>query len=380
MHVPSNVIYRATVIGAGPSGLACIGNLLDLLPPTSKILWIDPHFTAGRLSAYPAVPSNTKVCLFTKYAEECESFGAERRSETFRKLRDEFEGQKGCKLRWAADLCKELSDQVKGYDNVYTVKSIVSELEYRKDSKVWIIKTNTGEVLQSNLVFLTTGSQPKSLDIAGEAVYLDDALNPDILNQRICPSDTIAVYGSSHSAMLVLMNLLSIPRAPKLIVNYYRHPSKFATFPDPIARPDLILHDNTGLKGDVAEWVRSWDELGVEELTAKFSGKLKRIQTTADKHEVVQVDKNIFAVGYERTPLPKIAYYTSHIDPIDLDLDYTPLGQLTFHSQPIDGLYGFGIAFPERVKDLDGEDEGAVGLWKFMRHIKKSLTSIMRSQ
>ena len=46
--------YNATVIGAGPAGLAVIGKLLD--EGLDSILWIDPNFNAGRLSHYPEVP------------------------------------------------------------------------------------------------------------------------------------------------------------------------------------------------------------------------------------------------------------------------------------------------------------------------------------
>jgi hypothetical protein len=34
---------------------------------------------------------------------------------------------------------------------------------------------------------------------------------------------------------------------------------------------------------------------------------------------------------------------------------------------PIPGLFGAGIAFPERVVDPHGNEEYAVGFWKFMK-------------
>lgn len=383
MHVssPSNIIYKATVIGAGPSGLACIGNLLDLLPSTDKILWIDLEFQAGRLSSYPAVPSNTKVCLFTKFAESCKSFEPEKNSKTFRKLKREFNGQKGCKLGLVADLCRELTEKmiVNKETRMKVLKDTVCELDHCKESQVWTVKTEKGKVFQSNLIFLTTGSKPKSLNLEGDTIFLDDALNPEILKLKIDSTDRIAVYGSSHSAMLVLMNLLSIikdEQGPELIVNYYRQASKFASFPDPINQPDLILHDNTGLKGEVAEWVKTWDTLNEVDLDFKFKGKLKRIKSDEVNPPNLKINKNIFAVGYERNSLPKITFNSKQIP--CTSLNYSQLAQLTLDSKPLDGLFGFGIAFPERVKDLDGADEAAVGLWKFMRHVKKSLEEILK--
>ena len=47
--------YAAVVVGAGPAGLAVVGNLLDRR--CGKILWIDRHFQGGRInSTYREVP------------------------------------------------------------------------------------------------------------------------------------------------------------------------------------------------------------------------------------------------------------------------------------------------------------------------------------
>lgn len=375
MHVPipaAKTIYRAAVIGAGPSGLACVGNLLDHLAPDDRVLWIDPVFRAGRLESYPRVPSNTKVCLFTKFALDCKSFEAEKCSKTLKALQNDFDPQRGCELSNAADLCQELTDHI--YGKVDSIKGFVKELKHQPLDNFWTVKTDTGDTFHSKLVFLTTGSRPKRLQ--GEpSIHLDEALNPEILNKKIRPSDRVAVYGSSHSAMLVLKNLLSIPNSPASILNYYRQPAKFASFPDPIHCPDKILHDNTGLKGETAEWVRSWIDLGERELDEMFGGKLKRINTSLTEGDAAKTGNvvNIYAVGYEPNPLPSIIY--NSVPLTTTHPPYNPSGQL-FPSQTT-GLYGFGIAFPERVKDLDGSEEAAVGMWKFMRHIKKCVKQII---
>jgi NADPH-dependent 2,4-dienoyl-CoA reductase/sulfur reductase-like enzyme len=41
--------YAAVVVGAGPAGLAVVGNLLEK-DSTGKILWIDRDFRGGRIS------------------------------------------------------------------------------------------------------------------------------------------------------------------------------------------------------------------------------------------------------------------------------------------------------------------------------------------
>jgi cation diffusion facilitator CzcD-associated flavoprotein CzcO len=36
-------LYDAVVIGAGPAGIACVGNLIDS-EHNFRILWVDPYF------------------------------------------------------------------------------------------------------------------------------------------------------------------------------------------------------------------------------------------------------------------------------------------------------------------------------------------------
>lgn len=47
--------YAAVVVGAGPAGVAVLGNLLEL--GLTRIAWIDPVFDGGRVnSKYREVP------------------------------------------------------------------------------------------------------------------------------------------------------------------------------------------------------------------------------------------------------------------------------------------------------------------------------------
>lgn len=385
-----NKKYKSVVIGAGPAGIACIGNLLDCNTCNlDKILWIDPEFHSGRLVYYPAVPSNTKVALFSKFATECAAFRSiAEESKTLKHLDQDLDQNRGCSLNFASELCKELTDGLlKNERKRLDIHcGSVKTLKYSSNQwKVFLEENKSSdnlyyEIITEN-VFLCTGSRPREYRSSENTkkpscntIPLDTALNPTLLSTRIQSGDKIAVFGSSHSAMLVLMNLLENNTEFKgEIHNFYRHPLKFAQFPDPINKPDVILHDNTGLKGDVAEWVRQWSSSTCDE-NVYFGGKLKRIQTLVEP-SIDDFDKVIFAIGYERNPLPTIHYEDQIISAESID--YSPNGQILANSHlSLNGMYGFGIAFPERVKDLDGSDESAVGLWKFMKHIKRSISGL----
>ena len=82
------------------------------------------------------------------------------------------------------------------------------------------------------------------------------------------------------------------------------------------------------------------------------------------------------AVGFTPDPLPELSIDGSPIDPkVDNESGafYEQNGQL------VKGLYGAGIAFPERVVDPYGNVEYAVGFFKFMNYMKKVCPTWMQS-
>jgi hypothetical protein len=74
-------------------------------------------------------------------------------------------------------------------------------------------------------------------------------------------------------------------------------------------------------------------------------------------------------VGFTRDPLPQLG---RDGEPLKMEFDH---GSGKFHEQEdgpeIPGLFGAGIAFPERVVDPRGNVEYAVGFFKFMKFLKR---------
>lgn len=99
------------------------------------------------------------------------------------------------------------------------------------------------------------GAGPAGIAAVGK--LLDHGITPkDILwldlafqREAIDIQDTIAVFGSSHSAIIVLHHLVSL--GVKKIINFYRSPCRYA-----VDLGGSIFFDNTGLKGQAATWAR----------------------------------------------------------------------------------------------------------------------------
>ena len=82
-----------------------------------------------------------------------------------------------------------------------------------------------------------------------QPIGMDVALDPEKLKKAVGKEDTVAVFGSSHSAVLVLASLLEGP--VKKVINFYRSPHRYAVYLE-----DWILFDDTGLKAFTAKWAK----------------------------------------------------------------------------------------------------------------------------
>ncbi|KAH9812058.1 pyridine nucleotide-disulfide oxidoreductase-domain-containing protein [Melampsora americana] len=360
--------YDAAVVGAGPGGLTAVANLLD--QGAVKVAWIDPSFKAGRVGdQYREVPSNTRVKLFLQFVNVSPTLASlvkNASSPNSYTIIEALDSNKGCRLSYAADLIVFLTQELvkQRSISVLPVTGLVKMIESMENSSWKLnVETETGKDLMihltANRVILATGAAPvipsrppiPTLD-------LDIALTPSRLRSSLAqlPSDSkIAVVGGSHSAILALKNITDLSPQSS-IIHLHRSPLKFAEQKD-----GWILHDNTGLKGLAADWARD---------VYPFAPHIKRIQLPIDPNEAEQITQQylmnctraIYAIGYKPNPHPQVM-----VDGLQRSLIWDP----TSGSLGPKGLYGCGIAFPEKVTDPVGNVESAVGFWKFMRFVKR---------
>ena len=225
---------------------------------------------------------------------------------------------------------------------------------------------------------LCSGASPTSIPIripnlTISNVSLDTALTPSQLAQAI-PNElntNIAVIGGSHSAILVLMNLFNLSQTthPKLRVTWFTRSSLlYAEYKD-----GWILYDNTGLKGQAADFARA--QLEDDKLPYSPAGQvIQKVDTGShEKQKYAQLlptcSHIVHAVGFAPNTPPM------------LTRNGRPLGRISYDhltgdfvdekGEQVKGLFGAGIAYPERVTDNAGNVEYSVGLWKFMKYLKR---------
>ena len=337
-----NITFSWAVIGAGPAGIAAIGKLIDAGIDPKKIVWIDPAFNVGDFGTrWRKVSSNTRVGLFTQFFANCRSFQYE--------SSPDFEIKKiapteTCLLSLAADPLQWITQQLQ--HTVLTRQGKIQQLKLH--NRCWHLQMSDAS-LQAKSVILATGAEPQSLFYPGiEEITLDIALDPDKLAQACNKEDTVAVFGSSHSALLIMKTLIEMCDLKK-VINFYLSPLRYAVYYD-----DWILFDNTGLKGNAALWARQY-------IDGQWPAQLERVISNEEhiRKTLPLCTKAIYATGFKKRIIPIEGMPT---------LTYNDRNGII-----APGLFGLGIAFPEAKMDHYGILEHRVGLWKFMEYLNSIL-------
>ncbi|OHV05953.1 FAD/NAD(P)-binding protein [Mycobacterium talmoniae] len=334
--------YAWAVIGAGPAGIAAVGRLLDHGIAGQDIAWIDPEFAAGDIGGkWRAVPGNTHVALFLDYLNASPSF---RFAEAPPFELNELDPQQTCPLGVVADPLVWISQQLG--ERVRPLRTTATDLALSNGQ--WSVRTEQGEIRSKNVI-LAVGSVPKKLNYPGLVeIPLEAALDPRRLDGPALDGATVAVFGSSHSAMVALPNLLST--AARKVVNFYQSPLRYA-----VRFEDWTLFDDTGLKGQAAAWART-------NIDGEQPARLERCRVNSPEFQerLQECDHVVYTVGFERRQLP-------------LTPQWGPLQYDTANGILAPGLFGVGIAFPEyRIHPLES-GQYRVGLHKFMQRLNDVL-------
>ena len=331
--------FEWAVIGAGPAGIAAVGQLLERGIPGNTILWLDPYFAIGDFGLlWGNVDSNTTAGFFSDYLQHLKSF--EYNAHPHFDF-DDLALEQTCKLSLMYKPLAWITNILRG--KVESRSGSVDKLNLTQ--RLWNLKLHDGTTVSAKNVILATGATPKNMVAPEnvEIINLYNALNPELLTKYCSQDDTIAVFGSSHSAIIIIRDLLNLK--VKKVINFYHNPLKFA-----VNLGDFILFDDTGLKGNAAIWAR-------ENLNGTLPTNLERIYSSHENvaEHLPLCTKVIYAIGFtKRAPL----------------IEGFPEWTYNSHNGIIaPGLFGVGIGFPESKIDPYGNVESSVGLRQFMYYV-----------
>ena len=345
-------IYQWAVVGAGPAGIAAVGKLIDAGVPASEVIWIDPEFKVGDLGQYwRHVSSNTTVQRFLDFLQASAAFAYDKAASDFRL--NQLPLDKTCILSDVVQPLQWVTAHLQS--RVHSVCASVTKLSLTH--RQWHLKTEQAS-FKADHVVLATGAEPIQFNYPvnhpGLTVLpLVTALNREKLIQVVNKSDTYAIFGSSHSAMIVIRSLVEL--GVQKVINFYRSPCYYA-----IDQGDWILFDNTGLKGETATWARECiDGVLPANLTRHLSNEANLARFLPECQYV------IYAVGF----VSRCSLYIEGYQQVMHNPHNGIIGP---------GLFGFGIGFPEIGVDPLGYVESQVGLWKFMVYLNKVLPIWLR--
>lgn len=318
------------VVGAGPAGIAAIGQLIDADIPLKKIAWIDPSFTVGDFgTAWRQVLSNTTIESFIKFYKAFEAFGFACRPQPFLIERAKPEGV--CPLIIAAEPLRWITQTLR--NKVLSICDKVLSLNHT--SIGWQLYLASGQQLTTKKVILALGARARTLPYPNLiTIPFKTAMHSELLKQAVHADDTIAVFGSYQSARTVEEHLAKTKALN--IIHFYRSERSFdqhvASLPlashiecYPITPSNLITH-------------------------------------------IPRCNKAIYAVGFTRREI-KIAGL-----PDDFLYD-SQTGVIA------PGIYGLGIAFPETIPYTMGRLTYHVSaIWPFVKYLKRIFPAWLNEQ
>lgn len=331
--------YAWAVIGAGPAGIAAVGKLLDQGIAEEEILWVDPAFKVGDFGTkWRNVSSNTTVKKFLSYLDAIKAFNYQSVSKNF-PLQD-LEPEETCLLSFVADPLQWVTETLRS--RVCSYEATIEQLSLA--DRRWWLKTSS-LIFNAKQVILATGASPLGLNYKKPLIPFEIAIDKEKLAQTVSLNESIAVFGSSHSAVVILQNLVEL--GVKKIINFYRSPCRYA-----IDYGDWILFDDTGLKGNAAAWARQNLDGVLPKNLIRYEAHASNVENYLDL-----CDEVVYAIGFKRRDL-QIEYYSK--------VPYDPYNGII-----APGLFGFGIAYPEAKADPLGALDYRVGLYKFMEYLNR---------
>ena len=282
--------FEWMIIGAGPAGIAAVGQLLELDVAPETIAWIDPSFRCGDFGqVWRKVESNTPVESFHYFYKAYKAFRWGQQPDKF--FIEHMQDDKHCPLLVAAEPLHWITTQLR--QQILSVVGVVQSLQQINNQ--WHANVSTGQPLTSKKVIIATGAYPRTLDFDHlKTIPLATALDHEDLAEALSPEDRIAVFGGGQSARSVLENLHALQ--PKKIVHFYRDYASYEYHLSNLAFPniDTFQFNNNDLIQQIPDCNKAVYAIGFEKRCVSIHGLPKRYDY--DRHNGT-IAPNVFGLG-----------------------------------------------------------------------------------
>ena len=335
---------KLCIIGAGASGILLSLLLHQFGIDPKDICLIDPFFDAGALQRnWSPVISNTTWRATVDAVKKClPSFALP-------DWASELPPDQPTPLLTIAKLLQGLFSNVK----FQTVRGQVQHAIWKPENAQWTLLVQSGvgitELNCTKLIF-TQGSIPKQYDIPIPSIPLEVALDQNRLLAYVGPKDRVIVFGTNHSGVVALKNLVSC--GGERIVGVYKNEQPFIWARD---------GEYDGLKLD-----------GAAIADSIVAGAYPTVSLVAYNNIPAMMRETrhatwlIYAAGF----MPNTAIRVT-VDSVDQS--YTDYDPTTGVLKNVPNAWGFGIAYPSQAPDGIHFD---VGISPFLEHFYKQIPSI----
>lgn len=212
------------------------------------------------------------------------------------------------------------------------------------ETKEWQIKIKgQTKSIEADLLFLTIGSEPKTLDLPFPSIPLHVALDPTALSKIVEPGHHILLFGTAHSSTLIVRNLV---QCGAKVTNFYATQKPF--YFDRDGDYDGLKQDAADIADQILKGILSVDLISIHDV----GGVIRATQKS--------VDAMIVAIGFEQRNTFGFSKYDG------------ATGKL----EGVTNGWGFGIAYPNRAPDGIHWD---VSIPAFMAHIQTQMPDILSS-
>lgn len=317
------------IVGGGAAGILTLLALKNAGISPKRITMIDPYFDGGDLSRkWSAVRSNTTWSQILEAVPWPSDKGE--MPEPYKSL----EQDQPCVLGLVS---KYLYLIAKPFLSLCDMRTGLMEKADFVDGQ-WSI-TVKGSQIKRDILIMATGCEPKSLDLPFHSIPLEVALTPSRLQETITKGDHVMVFGSAHSGVLVVKNLVDLGATVSLM---YVPPKPFFYDAD---------GEYEGMKWDAATIAKEIE-----------AGKMPKVElcSISDLSSIIRSTKKtdyvVYAMGFEN----RMKDFK----------EYSMTGRLSKG----DNAWAFGIAYPNTASDGIHYD---VSIPAFNRHIQKQLPEIL---